>query len=193
MPLGPATLLDGRCEAAYGAGAQIPLGHGLTLSAMRHERLLMLCVALPAGSWGVLDLYLKTPKVTTPLNVHASAKLGERALEASGWPQWTWWNENGWASPVVAWSGCAGGGGSGASGSTAGNECRADFAPRGDREIHLDIDRFGSGDWRAMLELHQIRVGADQVSIEYPGAARNDDPTTWSTVDDSLKRDGGPS
>ena len=35
------------------------------------------------------------------LNLHASAKLGERTGNNPAWPDWRWWNNEGWSANVA--------------------------------------------------------------------------------------------
>jgi hypothetical protein len=35
------------------------------------------------------------------LNLHASAKLGERRGRGGAWPEWVWWNNEGWAANLT--------------------------------------------------------------------------------------------
>jgi hypothetical protein len=48
-----------------------------------------------------VDLYFDQGDASRVLNLHASAKLGEREGSFEHWPEWVWWNNRNWAANVA--------------------------------------------------------------------------------------------
>ncbi len=142
VPEGRPVLLDGRCEPAEWLGsAAIDLGQGYRLRIQQQAGLAAVCLSVPAGSHGSADYFLSTPVLASPLNLHASAKLGERTARSDGtWPDFTWWNHRGWSASVVGWDRVEGG--------------KPVFLPLADRELVLSTARFGCGAWSFRAEVH---------------------------------------
>src|SRR6202011_819812 len=103
VPQGRSVLLDGRVEETEWEDAKVVLiAHGLRLL-LKHDSAYLYVAVLPAEprTFGV-NLYLAPSDTILPyLNLHASAKLGERTGTRTSWPEWRWWNNTGWSANVA--------------------------------------------------------------------------------------------
>jgi hypothetical protein len=103
VPRGRAVLLDGRADAAEWAdAATVSLSNGGRLLIKRDSAYVYVAVTVPAPRVFGVNLYLAPADTVGPyLNLHASAKLGERTGRGGGWPAWHWWNNVGWTANVA--------------------------------------------------------------------------------------------
>lgn len=166
-------LLDGRCEGdEWRRASRAPIRDGMELLLQQNASQLMLCVPLPPDSYGTMDLYVGSRTVPIPMNLHASAQVGERQRGVSGWPEWVFGNQRDWYSPPVALSRAT----------VTDGKPRLTFGAVMAREVVIDKSKFGNGPWRLMIELRAL--GADkQGSAQFPAAATSDDPAGWAIVD----------
>ncbi len=165
-------LLDGRCEGnEWRSAARTPLGDGLELLIQQNATQVKLCVTLPSESYGTMDLYIGSQTVPMPINLHASAQVGERQRTTTGWPEWTFGNQRQWYSPPVALSRAT----------VVDGRAQLTFGSVAAREVVIEKDKFGRGPWRLMLEIRAL--GADKKgSTQFPAKASTDDPSTWAIV-----------
>ncbi|MFN3843640.1 MAG: hypothetical protein ACK4RW_10330 [Rehaibacterium terrae] len=84
-------LLDGRCEADEWAGAaRYRIGDAITRMLQQDARFLHVCVISPDESMNTLDIYLQAAGCPAPVNLHASAQVGQRVRGPDGWPDHPW-------------------------------------------------------------------------------------------------------
>ncbi len=97
VPRGSAVMIDGRISPGEWSDAKrIVLANGATLYVKQHEHYLLLAIVFPSGKYGFTDLF-----VNGDLDLHASAKLGERKRQPDGtWSRRDWWNNDRWAANV---------------------------------------------------------------------------------------------
>lgn len=91
------------------------------------------CVTLPSERYGTMDLYVLAAGAPAPVNLHASAQVGERTKAANGWPEWTFGNHEGWYSPPVAVTGA----------SVVDGRARMTFSNTAGREVSILKSKFG--------------------------------------------------
>lgn len=165
-------LLDTRCgDVEWQGAARVPVGTGSELLALEDEDALYLCVTLPPESYGTMDLYVHSQGSPAPVNLHASAQVGERTKVGETWPEWTFGNHDGWYSPPVAVTGAT----------VVEGRARMTFTNAPGREVAIRKAKFGPGPWRFMIETRAL--GADKKgSLTFPAAGRPDDPGTWALV-----------
>jgi hypothetical protein len=77
IPSGPITEVDGRCEAGYDAGAEVPLGGGLVMRVLRHGEVLALCVELPRSHSDTVTAYFTSGSRSLPIDLTAAAGPGK--------------------------------------------------------------------------------------------------------------------
>lgn len=173
VPLGVPPLIDARCEGnEWDAAARIPIADGHVLLLQQDARNVYLCVPLPPDSYGSTDLYILPGDETVPINLHASAQLGERRKTAAGWPDWTFGNYRGWYSPPITYS----------SATVVDGRPRLTFGAMAAREFVIQKSKFPSSRWRFMIDIRAL--GADKKgALLFPAAASPDAPDTWATLD----------
>jgi hypothetical protein len=102
IPHGRAVLADGRLEPEEWRDArEVPAAAEARLFLKRDDQFLYVAVVPTTPALFGVNLYLGEGDAPAYLNLHASAKLGERRGRAGAWPEWTWWNNAGWAANVV--------------------------------------------------------------------------------------------
>jgi hypothetical protein len=165
-------LLDGRCETTEWARAgRLDLGAGATLLVQEDADHVFVCVRGPPGGLNMLDLYLVSDRVATPVDLHVSAQVGERTLTQTGWPDWTWRNQAGWYGTPVPFAGMT-------------TDGRPDFARDTDRELQLSKARFGALPWRIRVDVQFM--GADRkLNALYPVDSIAEAPVNWLVVKSS--------
>lgn len=165
-------LLDGRCEGdEWRRASRTPLRDGMELLLQQNATQVMLCVPLPPDSYGTMDLYIGSRSVPIPINLHASAQVGERQRTTTGWPEWSFGNQRGWYSPPVALSRSA----------VVDGKAQLTFGAVSAREVVIEKNKFGGGPWRLMLEIRAL--GADKRgTLQFPATAKPDDPDGWAIV-----------
>lgn len=165
-------LLDTRCgDVEWSGAARVPIAPGSELWALEDSSTLYLCVTLPPESYGTMDLYVLAVGAGAPVNLHASAQVGERTKAEGAWPEWRFGNHEGWYSPPVAVTGA----------SVVDGRARMTFSNTAGREVAVLKSKFGPGPWRFRLEVRAL--GADKRgSLRFPEGASNDDPSTWAVA-----------
>jgi hypothetical protein len=102
VPKGRLVLLDGRLGPEEWRDARkIAVSPSVSLYVKQDEQYLYFAVEPKEPMLFGINLYLDTGNPHRYLNLHASAKLGERFGHSGEWPEWTWWNNEGWAANVV--------------------------------------------------------------------------------------------
>lgn len=153
-------LLDGRCDDyAALAHEQHAVARGVDLAVFQDRDYVWLCITLPPGDFGALDLALSAPALAAPLDLHASAQLGEWPADATppndpGAP--VWGNQRGWAAATVPFHGMAADG-------------HVRFAPTPARELQLAKARFGRGTWRFHATVHDVTTAGGDVRFPSTG------------------------
>lgn len=100
VPRGKHILVDGRLEAKEWSDARRVASPTATVHVKRDDKYLYVAVERAAGAFSV-DLYFDHGGGGEILNLHASAKLGERSGTMGAMPEWTWWNNRQWVANVV--------------------------------------------------------------------------------------------
>jgi len=161
-PKGKSVMVDGTLEQGEWDDALVKDLAGLArIRVKRSEEYVFLAVELLNSDDGALDLYV-SPSPREIYDLHASAKLGERKLVDRTWPEWKWWNNNGWVA----------------------NTSRVDsfqtpsFLPTKVREFQISREKFPGSQWNLMLE---VMTPADPAwkTIPYPPEAKTIDTRDW--------------
>ena len=145
-------LLDGRCQEYEELGTtQVPIAAASVLYIFQDETYVWLCASLPPGSYGTGDLWIDSPSIAEPLNLHVSAQLGEWLADRpeevpTDATSDRWWNNNGWSSNIMAYGGLR----------SRGERKIPRFRPAEGREFQLAKERFGRGEWRLRLSLSGV-------------------------------------
>jgi predicted alpha/beta superfamily hydrolase len=165
-------LIDARCDdREWGGAARTPLTETSALLVMHDETSVYLCATLPPESYGTMDLYVMGQGDAFPVNLHASAQVGERRKTADGWPEWTFGNHRSWYSPPVAVTGAQ----------VVDGRARMTFSNVGGREVAIEKRKFGASPWRFMIEIRALGT-EKRGSLRFPSTGNPDDASTWSTL-----------
>lgn len=158
-------MLDADCSEYPALGAvRQQVAPGVDLYIHQDEHYVWLCYTFPAGSMGQLDMQLQAPALTSALNLHVSAQLGEWPLDRADLQPLTpesdlWWETSGWTGTVLRIHGM----------DTSGPKPRYRWKDSRAREVQLSKARFGRGEWRFSLEIHQVRNGAGALGeVRFP-------------------------
>lgn len=110
VPKGRPVLLDGRVDGAeWDDAARADLAGGARLLLKHDATYVYAAVVLPAPQLFGVNLYVAPLDTGSAyLNLHASARLGERVGSTSSWPEWQWWNNVDWAANVTRFNGFEG-------------------------------------------------------------------------------------
>jgi hypothetical protein len=162
LPEGKMVMIDGRISPGEWSDAvEINLPDGARFLAKQHANFVLLAVAVPQGKNFFLDLYL-SPRAGDVLDLHASAKLGERQLRNGSWPEWKWWNNEGWTANVARVDSF--------------DEKR--FFPENVREYQIERSRFQNEIWRVRLGI-SIGSDAEYRKTDWPVGTRDVDTRGW--------------
>ena len=162
-------MLDGRCDDHAQAVRAQPIGDGAAAYARQTADHVWLCFAVPDGSYASLDLRIETPALARPLNLHASAQLGEWAADepgaapANGSSESWWKGVDGWWASTTPFNG-----------SIATPEGRrTNFRTVRGREVQLSKRRFGLGLWKVSAVISDVAVpGGGRVSVKWPASGQ---------------------
>jgi hypothetical protein len=102
IPRGQAALADGRLEPGEWTDArELAAAPDARLYLKHDDQFLYVAVVRPGAAFFGANLYLSAVQAAEYLNLHASAKLGERRGRGGAWPEWVWWNNEGWAANLT--------------------------------------------------------------------------------------------
>jgi len=96
-------MLDGQIEPGeWDKALKVKVSDSLSLYFQQDASNLYLALANPFGQQTLMavDFYVE-PEEHVLLNLHASAKLGERTLQGQDYGEWNWWNNRQWYANVV--------------------------------------------------------------------------------------------
>lgn len=158
-------LVDGRCDEYAEIGvAPIAISEDVNLYIIENKDYVWISYCFPEGSFGTLDMEIKTETLTDPLNLHISVQLGEwetaKPETAPMVPESDkWWDIEGWtANPI--WP----------NGMDFSEEEPQYQIKNGDaREIQLSKARFGSGKWEIRMKINSIKNSDGKYyNIQFP-------------------------
>jgi hypothetical protein len=102
IPHGHAILIDGHLETTeWDDACEIPVTSNYRLLVKHDTAYFYIAVVRSTAAVFGVNLYLASPQSSSSyLNLHASAKLGERVGRRSSWSDWVWWNNRRWSANV---------------------------------------------------------------------------------------------
>jgi hypothetical protein len=155
VPKGRLVLLDGRLGPEEWRDARkIAVSPLITLYVKQDEQYLYFAVEPKEPMLFGINLYLDTGNPNRYLNLHASAKLGERFGHSGEWPEWTWWNNDGWAANVTRFNAFEG----------------TKFLPDSAKELQISRSRLGKS--RLLIRL-DIETSAPAQDMPVQGIERD--------------------
>lgn len=146
-------LLDGRCDEYADLGAtRQPVHEQLDLLVLERDGFVWLCMDLPDGSYGTMDLQVKSAKEPDAINLHVFAQLGEwpvaRPELAPSTPDSDgWWNQQGWYANAVWFNGMR----------EQRGQMQPNFRLTADRELQIRRDKFGALPWQIRLDMRLVK------------------------------------
>lgn len=158
-------MIDGKISPTeWQDAATISAGDFARIYIKQTKEHVWLAVEFLRSKTGTLDLYI-SPGRGRPVNLHASAKLGQRILQNGAWPEeWTWWNNDGWianVSRVDSWD-------------------ERTFMPETAREFQIARSWFPNGEFRIMVEM-MTPAEPNWQTTAFPVDGINTDPKRWAT------------
>lgn len=153
-------MIDGRFEVKEWAGAaRLHVNDSVSLYVKQDAENVYWCLhaAIPNPALVVVDFYLSHHD--SLVNLHASAKLGERVWKNHTYGEWTWWNNRGWVATVA----------------------RIDvleqrkFLRDEAKEFQLRKSRFGEKEYRLMFDISYPA----HLTMKYPAAADTAHTGQW--------------
>jgi hypothetical protein len=116
---------------------------------------------------GMVDLYLSS-KEGEIYDLHASAKLGERQLHGTAFPDWEWWNNRDWIANV----------------SRADSFEKRTFLPTPVREFQIRRSRFSSTPWHLRFDLTAMARTNETLSTAiFPAGTADRSTQGWLQLD----------
>lgn len=168
VPLGRPAMIDGRLDPGEWSGAAQWEAPGLArFHIQQTEGCVWIAMELTGAENGTVDLYLATDAGL--VNLHASAKLGERRLTEGAWPTWEWWNNRGWVANTSRFDAFEKAG-------------PRRFLRETVREFQIRRDRFPGRRWRIMAEV-MTEGPSGWTTRAHPAGAKNDAPAGWIELD----------
>lgn len=166
VPAGMPVMIDGKYDAAaWRDAAAVDMGQGAAMHIKTTGAFVLIAIALPDSETGFTDLYL-APGDGTLLDLHASAKLGERQRQPGGWPEFeTWWNNDRWVANV----------------SRVDSFEKRTFLPQHVREYQILRSRFPAREWKLAVDM-SIFVNGEYHVVRYPRTATDSTTDAWVTI-----------
>jgi len=161
-PRGGPVMIDGRISAGeWRDASSLVLGRA-RIWVKQTSDFVCIAVEFPPDTHGFADLII-SPVSGQIIDLHASAKLGERTLGKQGWSGWNWWNNDGWTANV----------------SRVDSFEQRTFLPETAREYQIRRSRFPGKNWRMMVELSLEQKDGSYHAIALPANATEADPSGW--------------
>ncbi|MEW6732456.1 MAG: hypothetical protein AB1489_14095 [Acidobacteriota bacterium] len=167
VPFGKPIMLDGKfSQDEWKDALEKPISDNVKLYFKQSDEYLLICVRMPTRITGVVDLYV-SPSNKSIINLHASAKLGERLLENGVWPEWKWWNNVDWVANVARVESFQ----------------KTEFLPEDVKEIQIRRAKFSATAWQMMFEISLIAGQNIDKKILFPTSTSNVKSANWLTID----------
>jgi len=102
IPQGRPILIDGHIGTdEWGDACAIAVAPSYRILLKRDSAYVYIAIIRSVPEVFGVNLYLAASEsASTYLDLHASAKLGERVGRRNAWPEWVWWNNRGWSANV---------------------------------------------------------------------------------------------
>jgi hypothetical protein len=167
VPQGKPIMLDGKLSPGEWADAkQFDAGGLVRIYLKQNNGDVLLAFEYLKGDQFTMDLYL-SPADARLYDLHSSAKIGERTLSGSKWPEeWTWWNNDRWVancSRLDSWD-------------------NHSFLHQKIREYQIARSRFSGTEWRAMLDVMYPVPQKQWKTERYPASVSDTETKGWLTL-----------
>ncbi len=162
VPHGRAPLVDNHTSVEEWAGAsRVELPGGAQLLLLQNDEYIFLCVKAPKPSVFGVDLYI-SDAAGRVMDLQASSYLGERTSDSGKWPEWTWWNNDGWTATIVPY--------------LLKKDGHPEFLTTTAKEFQLSKRRFSGMNYRIRLT---YQFGANSPAYSFPVGSNELDPAIW--------------
>lgn len=159
-------MVDGKNTEYQQLGiAPIALSDDVNLYIFQNDAYVWLSYDYPEGSYGTINMTVKTEKVVEALNLHVSAQLGEwKVGDETNIPKTPdsdlWWEIEGWTANPLWVNGID---------TTTYDTTEFNFKNAEIRELQLSKERFGRGKWEINMKINAIK-GKDGkfYAIDFP-------------------------
>lgn len=161
VPFGRAPMPDNHfsTEEWLGAG-RVEMPGGAQLLLLQNDEYIFICVKSPKPAVFGVDLYI-SDSAGRLVDLQASSFLGERTSESGKWPEWTWWNNDGWTATIVPY---------------LLKEGHPQFLTTTAKEFQLSKRRFRGKNYLIRLA---YQFGRDGAPLIFPVGAPEFDPVNW--------------
>nr|WP_294946128.1 hypothetical protein [uncultured Mucilaginibacter sp.] len=165
IPKGKAILMDGKItDKEWSDARRVDAADSVKIYFKQHAEYVLIAVKVPDGKNMMVDMYCST--ASGLVNLHASAKLGQRQYSNNNWGDWIWWNNEFWAANV---------------GRVASFEERT-FLKEHVREFQIRKSFFASAGTKILFDITYIGAGNTLSTIHFPASATNTQPQNWLAI-----------
>lgn len=164
IPNGKNILIDGKISAGeWDDSEKVQVSESINLFFKADKSYIYIATQVAADKGSVTDLYYTD--AAKMVNLHASAKLGQRNFVGGKWEDWNWWNNSLWAANVSRFD---------------------SFEPRSllkesAREFQIDKKLFSAKSTRLFFEITTF-TSSENTVIKYPTNADRDKNDNWLNV-----------
>jgi hypothetical protein len=162
VPRGTPVMVDGKISPGEWRDAKSVASGDSRIWVKQASGFVFIAVQFPADAHGFTDLMISTAPGQR-IDLHASAKLGERTMSGHGWTEWKWWNNEGWTANV----------------SRVDSFDNKVFFPEKVREYQIRRDRFPAKTWKVMVQLSIEGKDGAYHQIALPENANENVTSTW--------------
>lgn len=165
IPNGKSILIDGKItENEWNDSKKIQCTDSIYLFLKSSEEYILIAIQAPPEKNAIVDLYCTNSKQL--LNLHASAKLGQRTFIGKIWTPWVWWNNNYWAANV----------------SRVESFDKRTFLKENVREFQIHKSFFTEKRTNLFFEITFIKDGGNINKISFPKDQKNTSPKNWINI-----------
>jgi hypothetical protein len=162
VPRGSPVMIDGRISPKEWRDAKFLAFGEARIWMKQASNYVFFAIQFPPGTHGFTDLMI-SPVAGQMMDLHASAKLGERTWGKQGWSDWNWWNNDGWMANV----------------SRVDSFDKKSFFAENVREYQIRRSRFPSKTWKVMVQLSIESNDGSFHTVALPENAAEADPSNW--------------
>lgn len=165
IPKGNNILIDGKIyPEEWDDARKIQISDSVNLYFKSDKNYIYIATQKTGDGGCVADLYYVDDGKM--VNLHASAKLGQRNFVAGKWEEWTWWNNSLWAANVSRFDSF---------------QTRT-FLTESAREFQIDKKMFSEKRTKLFFEITAFKSGGENTVIKYPADGNRDKTDQWLNV-----------
>lgn len=164
MPKGENILIDAKISIGeWDDAKKVAISDTASIYFKADKKYIYIATQVAEGNWSVADFYyVDAGKL---VNLHASAKLGQRNFTPGKWEDWAWWNNSLWTANVSKFD----------------SFDARNFLSDSVREFQIDKRLFSKKETRIFFEITTGR-GRENTIVKYPAGAVRDKADAWLNV-----------